>query len=114
VRGTGNCLNGQALGLVISGTMSNWTSVASSVPQGLVLGPETSSLMIWTECIFSNFADDMKLGRVAHAPDECPAIERNLDRLENWMERKVVKFSKEKCIWGAVAVGISRCWGPSN
>lgn len=70
--------------------------------------------MMWTECTLSRFADDMKLGRVAHATDEHAAIQRNLDRVENWTEKNMVKFSKDKCIWGGVHPGISICWGPPN
>lgn len=74
----------------------------------------TSSLTTWTECTLGKLADDMKLGRVAHAPDGCAAIQRNLERLENWKERNMLKFSKEKCIWGGITPGISVCWGLSN
>lgn len=39
---------------------------------------------------------DTKLGRVAHAPDECVAVQSSLDRLENWTERNMAKFSKRR------------------
>jgi len=46
---------------------------------------------------FNKFVDDTKLGGVADTPKGCVTIQRDLDRLDKWADRNLMKFSKEKC-----------------
>ena len=42
------------------------------------------------------FAHDTKLGRVADSPEGNAAIQKDLDRLERWAKKNVIKFNR-KC-----------------
>lgn len=45
----------------------------------------------------STFADNAKPGGVADTQEGCAAVLCDLDRLESWMGRNLMKFSKAKC-----------------
>ncbi|PKU44202.1 hypothetical protein llap_5498 [Limosa lapponica baueri] len=50
-----------------------------------------------TECILSKFADDTKLGGLANTPEGCATIQCDLNRLQSWTEKNLVRFNKGKC-----------------
>lgn len=64
-----------------------------------ILGPVLLNLFIndlddGLGCALSKFAGDTRLGGVAYSWKGQAAIQRDLDRLEKWADRDLVKFSK--------------------
>lgn len=85
---------------VTSSAESSGRPVVCGALQGIVLGPVLFKLVIndhseMSECALNMVADDMTLVGVTDSPEGSAATQQDLDRLERWVQRKLVKFKKE-------------------
>ncbi|KAK4832489.1 hypothetical protein QYF61_023536 [Mycteria americana] len=75
----------------------SWSPVISSVAQGSILVPVLFNIFTNHLDDGNKFADDTKLGGVIDTPEGHAAIQRDLDRLEKWGDRNLMKFNNRKC-----------------
>ena len=74
----------------------------SGVPQGLMLDQILFNIFIsdigsGVECTLRKFADYTKLWGVVETPQGWDAIQRDLDRLEQWAQVNSMRFNSSKC-----------------
>nr|VZI51134.1 unnamed protein product [Spirometra erinaceieuropaei] len=76
--------------------------VDSGVPQGSVLGPilfliYADNAARGLDCEVAMFADDMKIWSVIRGPADEERLQMNLNRLEEWSNRWLLRFNVAKC-----------------
>jgi ribonuclease P/MRP protein subunit RPP40 len=90
--------------VVINGHFSDWVKVVSGIPQGSVLGPLLFIIYI-NDLAFACdsgshiylYADDAKIFNHAAKDDKRCALQKDLDKLNEWIKKWLLKLNINKC-----------------
>ena len=91
--------------VVVNGSASSSSNVASGIPQGSVLGPLLFVVYIndLPEVADSVsrvllFADDTKVYRRIRQDGDCEQLQQDLDALQAWSDKWLLRFHPDKCV----------------
>ncbi|GAB0209187.1 mitochondrial enolase superfamily member 1 [Grus japonensis] len=98
----GNWLTGCTQRVVVNSSFSIWQPVTSGVSQGSILDPVLFNVFIsdlhdGIKCTLMKFVDDTKLSGEADTLEGRATLKEDLDRLEEWANKNLMKFNKDKC-----------------
>ncbi|BHF85091.1 hypothetical protein SprV_1002824900 [Sparganum proliferum] len=99
-----NFLLGRHQVVCIGQGKSDPAMVGSGVPQGSVLGPILFLIYVddaarALDCEVAMFADDMKIWSVIRGPADEHILQVNLNRLEEWSSRWLLRFNVAGFVW---------------
>jgi hypothetical protein len=86
----------------VNNNLSAWKDVTSGVPQGSVIGPLLFVIYIndLPEMVHNTlklFADDTKLYSQVETEEDCQQMQADIDALQLWSEKWLLKFHPQKC-----------------
>jgi hypothetical protein len=99
-------LSGRKQSVCVNGVTSSEADVCSGIPQGSVLGPILFVMFIndLPQQVQTNvrmFADDTKLFARTDTEEGINNLQEDLDRLQAWSDKWLLKFHPEKCTLGS-------------
>eukprot|EP00061_Rhincodon_typus_P014859 g42201.t1 len=67
------------------------------ISAGITVACDINDLDVNLGDLISKFKDDMKIGGVVGSEEDYRRIQRDIDQLESWMEKRQVEFNLDKC-----------------
>ena len=88
--------------VIVNGIKSDPAPVISGVPQGSVIGPLLFLVLIGdidkdiAHSFLSSFADDTRIGKGIHTPDEAQLLQKDMEAVYSWASNNNMLFNVKK------------------